>query len=120
MLSIRTFGTLAVEWDSKALAGLHSGKFLELFCYLLLQRDDSTPARVGDIALGRFHYCALPESTCVRLCGSSKPIFCDAGSPNLLQVTRDSVRLNLQHEDWLDVAVFENAYLQVKCTPAAI
>jgi len=118
MLSIRTFGKLSVQWDSKGLAGLHSGKFLELFCYLLLQRDRFHSREALATLFWADFTTAQSRKYLRQALWQLQAIFCDADSPNLLQVTRDSVRLNLERGDWLDVAVFENAYLRVKCIPS--
>jgi len=111
MISIRVFGKLSVEQGGRTLEGLHAGKPLELFCYLLLHRDRfHSREALASLLWGNFTTVQSKKYLRQVLWQLQTLFYNGGGSGDVLLVTRDSVRFNSASGTWLDVAVFEKAY----------
>ena len=119
MISIRIFGKLSVQQGGRTLEGLHAGKPLELFCYLLLHRDRfHSREALASLLWGNFTT-AQSKKYLRQVLWQLQTIFYNgAGPSDVLLVTRDSVRFNSESGAWLDVAVFEKAYEEMQGVPS--
>ena len=114
MVSIRTFGKFSVQGEGESFAGLHAGKVLELFCYLLLQRERfHSRESLATLLWGDFTT-AQSRKYLRQALWQLQAVLVEISHSGLLEVTRDAVCFNLKSGAWLDVAVFEDAYLQAK------
>jgi DNA-binding SARP family transcriptional activator len=114
MLSIRLFGRLSVHHCDQELDRLPTGKPLELFCYLLLHREQLHSREVlasllwGDYTTSQSKkYLRQALWQIQTLIRKSQPIFL---------ADMHSLRVNA-NEIWLDVAAFEMASLQLRDVP---
>ena len=115
--NIRLFGKFSVQRNDSEVESFPSAKAKELFCYLLLHRDRSHSREV----LATLLWGDCPTSQSKRyfrqtlwqlqqtLHGHSR-----GNSTRLLQVDDESLRLDSQPILWLDVAVFEEAFVPVR------
>jgi DNA-binding SARP family transcriptional activator len=114
---IRLLGKFSVQRAECELESFPSAKAKELFCYLLLHRDRSHSREVlasllwGDCATSqskkyfRQTLWQLQQALHRHLPGNST---------RLLRVDDESVRLNSQPQLWLDLAVFEQAFVPLR------
>jgi DNA-binding SARP family transcriptional activator len=117
VLEVRLFGQVRVEWDGRRLEDL-SAKTLELLCFLLLHRDRAHTREALAAVLWPEASVSLSKkylrqtlwqlhSRLAALSGGQQ-----AGiEASLLTLNPGWVRLNHQAGWWLDVAVFERAYV---------
>jgi DNA-binding SARP family transcriptional activator len=117
VLEVRLFGQVQVEWEGYRLEDL-SAKTLELLCFLLLHRDRAhtreglaeilwPEARVSQSRKYLRQTLWQLHSRLAALSGGQR-----AGTEGpLLTLNPGWVRLNHQAGWWLDVAVFERAYV---------
>jgi DNA-binding SARP family transcriptional activator len=114
MLSIRLFGRLSVHHCTQELDRLPTGKPLELFCYLLLHREQLHSREVlasvlwGDYTTSQSKkYLRQALWQIQTVIPKSQPIF-------LADMHSLKVATN---ETWLDIAAFEMASLQLRDVP---
>jgi DNA-binding SARP family transcriptional activator len=118
-LTIHMFGGVTFERDGAPIAGFHSGKSQELFCYLLLQRQ--RPLAREALASLFWGECTTAQSrkylrqTLWQLQGILDS-GADARGGRLVVVDGDSVGIDPQGEMWLDVETFEHAFAQAQNT----
>ncbi len=118
MLSVRLFGRFSVHSGGTQLDQLPSGKPVELFCYLLLQRGRPHSREV--LASLLWGDCTTSQSKKYlrqALWQIKEIVACGSPAAPVLLIDRDSVRFNAQSEVWLDVAAFEDACLQLQDLP---
>jgi DNA-binding SARP family transcriptional activator len=114
MLSIRLFGRLSVRHCTQELDRLPTGKPLELFCYLLLHREQHHSREVlasvlwGDYTTSQSKkYLRQALWQIQTVIPKSQPLF-------LADMHSLKVATN---ETWLDIAAFEMASLQLRDVP---
>ncbi len=120
LLHVTLFGKFRVRCGGKPLQGLAAQKVQELLAYLFLNRDRPHPREA--LASILWDHCSTEQSKMYlrrvlwqgqqALQGRPEP-----GAPALLIVEREWVQLNAEAPLWLDVAVFEAAYEQVRGLP---
>lgn len=120
VLRVFLFGKFHLQLGGQVLTSLHSSKVQELFCYLLLYRNRPHPREDlasllwGDSptvqsrkylrqALWQLQAAIKPQTEPVNGC--------------LLLLEGDWVRLNPKADLWLDVAVFERAFVLAQGVP---
>lgn len=112
-LVIHLFGRAAFAREGEPLSGFHPGKFQELFCYLLLQRERSLSREAlagvfwGDcttVQSRKYLRQALWHLQSALNAGT------DGRQTRVLKVEPNSVGIDLQADIWLDVAIFEQAF----------
>lgn len=116
-LEVYLFGRFCAYHNGKALEGIDARKVQELFCYLLLHREDSLSREALASTL-------WPDTTTAQskkylrqtlwqlqsiLGCQTKPIH-----KRLLRIQPERVQLNSQADLWFDVAVFEQAFALVQ------
>jgi len=118
MICIRTFGKFSAQAGGQTLDGLHAGKPLELFCYLLLHRDRHLPREtVASVLWGDFTT-VQSRKQLRQVLWQLQTLFHGETEKELLQVDRDAIRFSTAAEVWLDVALFEGIYAQLQCVPS--
>ena len=118
-LTIHLFGKIVCDRAGESVFGLHSGKFQELFCYLLLHRDRPlTRETIANVFWGDFT--TVQSRKYLRQALWQLQGALDAGVDEahrrVLKVEPGSVGIDPQAEIWLDVDVFERAFVQVQKT----
>jgi DNA-binding SARP family transcriptional activator len=115
LLRISLFGRFDVEYGQVSLTGFDAGKVQELFCYLLLYREHPHPREALATLLWECSQTDRPNR-CLRktiwqlrsaLNSRTVPL-----SKHVLLVEPDWIQLNSEADLWLDVAVFEEAFLR--------
>lgn len=117
---VALFGAFQIRHGSQAVAGFDTCKVQELFCYLLLNRDQRlTREKVASVLWGE---CTTAQSRAylrkalwqlqAALCGSL-----ERAGMGFLCVENDWIQLNSGGALWLDVAVFEEAFNSVHGVP---
>jgi DNA-binding SARP family transcriptional activator len=116
-LHIHLFGRLRIERDGRPLPGLNCAKARELLAYLLLhrqrshRREDIAERLWGDAAS------AEPRKTLRQALWQLQSVLAEC-CPDLLEADGgDWIRVEPQASVWLDVAVFESAWLQLETSP---
>ena len=119
-LSIQLFGKFCVRRNEHISNGFEARKVQELFCYLVLHRDHALPRETLASIL-------WPDTITVQskknlrqalwqlqsaLGSQAEPI-----NDRVLLVEPDWVQLNAEADLWLDVAVFEQAFVLVQKIP---
>jgi DNA-binding SARP family transcriptional activator len=119
-LKFHLFGKFTVLRDAQLVKGLDASKEQELLCYLLVRRDQCHPREAlasllwGNTSTEKskkylrqalWHVQAALEET-------------EFANQQVLVVERDWVQLNLRSGVWLDVALFEQAFLAAEDVPA--
>jgi DNA-binding SARP family transcriptional activator len=118
-LTVHMFGGVTFEREGAQIAGFHSGKPQELFCYLLLQRE--RPLARETLASLFWGECTTAQSRkYLRQALWQLQSILDSGAhargSHLLVVEGDSVGIDPQGEMWLDVETFERAFAQAQNT----
>lgn len=120
VLNVRLFGRFSICFGEHVLDGIEAAKTQELFCYLLLRRDHPHPRETlasllwGDnptTQAKKYLRQALWQLQ-ATLEAYTEPI-----SGRMLLVEPAWVHLNPDAHLWLDVAVFEEAFLLVQGIP---
>ena len=112
-LSIHLFGKFFVRRNEQVLEGFESRKVQELFCYLLLHRNNSLPRETLASLM-------WPDTTTAQSkkklrqtlwhLQSALASQTDAVHDRALLVEPERVRINVEADLWLDVAVFEKTF----------
>jgi DNA-binding SARP family transcriptional activator len=114
---IHLFGRFSIAQDGRELECIQSGKAKELFCYLLLHRDRPHSREV--LASLLWENCAAFQArkyfrqALWQVQHGVRDLFPGSRRP-LVQVDGEHVRLNSPEESWLDVSVFEKAFIPVR------
>ena len=116
-LQVRLFGKFFAQYDEQMLDGLEASKVQELFCYLLIHRDRPQPRETLADALwsnssgaqSRKHL----RQTLWQL-NTALDLQLGDGRDRVLLTDCDWVHVNPKADLWLDVAAFEQAFLDVK------
>ena len=118
--SIQLFGKFCVRRDQQILEGFEARKVQELFCYLLLHRNNPIPRETLAGLL-------WPDTTTAQskknlrqalwLLQSALGTQSERVNDRVLLVEPDWVQLNSGANLWLDVAVFEQIFNLVQKTP---
>lgn len=120
-LHIILFGNLSIRYDQKNIISGASSKALELFCYILLNRDGPHAREALASLLWGDHYTTVQSKKYLRKALWQLQVALNHGSglaeSVLLHVDPKWILLNSVDELWLDVALFEKAYAMVKGTP---
>ena len=114
------FGKFSAECDGRHLSSLHAGKVLELFCYLLLHRDQPHPREIlASLLWGDTNTAQSRRYLRQALWQLNATLDGQNGTDHGRLVLAESewVLLNPQAEVWLDVAVLENALVCAKGVP---
>jgi DNA-binding SARP family transcriptional activator len=120
MLSVRLFGKLSVLNNGRELDRLPSGKPVELFCYLLLQRERLHSREVLASLLWGDCTTAQSKKYLRQALWQIHGMIQSEAHPEpvpVLVADRESVRVNPKSEMWLDVAAFETACVQLRDVP---
>jgi len=113
-LSIRMFGKFSVQRNDKTVSGLDACKLQELFAYLLIHRNAPQPRESlaallwGDSSTGQSKKYLRQALWQLQSALDSQG---RKGRFRTLCVEPDKARMNPLAEVWLDVAVFEQAFL---------
>ncbi len=113
-LHVSIFGKFDARYDDTPIAGLHLTKVQELFCYLLLNRNQPHPREMlASLLWGS--YCTTARSKKylrnalwklhTALTTSAGPV-----ADRLLETEGDWIQLHAIDELWFDAAVFEDIY----------
>jgi DNA-binding SARP family transcriptional activator len=117
---ITVFGKFDVRCDDEALEGLDTRKVQELFCYLLLNRDQPHSREALASLLWDEDHTDQPIR-CLRKTLWQLRTALDAQgealSDHVLAVEPDWIQLNPRADVWLDVAEFEDAYASAQGVP---
>ncbi len=122
MLEVYLFGRFCVCHSGKVLEGVEARKVQELFCYLLLHREDTLSREALASVL-------WPETTTAQskkylrktlwqlqsMLGSQTGSICN----HLFRIQPERIQLNSEADLWFDVAVFEQAFASVQKMPAS-
>ena len=110
---IRLFGKFDVRKGNEQANGFEARKVQELFSYLLIHRGTPNPREAVAGAL----WVDSPAAQCKKYLRqalwqlqSGLDNFITPDHGRLLDVSTETLQLNMGAETWLDVAVFENAY----------
>jgi DNA-binding SARP family transcriptional activator len=115
LLRISLFGRFDVQCGQLSLSGFDAGKVQELFSYLLLYREHPHPREALATLLWECSQTDRPNR-CLRktiwklrsaLNSRTVPL-----SEHVLLVEPDWIQLNSEADLWLDVAVFEKAFMR--------
>ncbi len=110
-LRLQLFGKFSVQRDARSVKGLDASKEQELFSYLLIHHDRSHPRETlasllwGDTSTERAKKYLRQALWRLQSALEGDQI----ASPQLLLVDHNWVQLDLHHEVWFDVAIFESA-----------
>ena len=121
-LEVYLFGRFCVRHNGKVLEGVEARKVQELFCYLLLHREDTLSREALASVL-------WPETTTAQskkylrqtlwqlqsMLGSQTGPICN----HLFRIQPERVQLNSEADLWCDVAAFEQAFASVQKIPAS-
>ncbi len=121
-LEVYLFGRFCIRHNGKALEGADARKVQELFCYLLLHREDTLPREALASVL-------WPETTTAQskkylrqalwqlqsMLGSQTGPICN----HLFRIQPERIQLNSGADLWCDVAAFEQAFASVQKIPAS-
>ena len=116
ILKVCLFGKLSLHCDADELAGFDARKLQQLFCYLLIHRDHPHPREVLAGVLWGNNSTEQSKKYLRQTLWQLQSAL-DRGSDrsgNFITVDADWVNLNSSRDLWLDVAIFEDAFLPVK------
>lgn len=117
LLKVFLFGKFQVKLADVAIAGFEARKVQELFCYLLLNRTCPQPREVLADALWGDMPASKPRNYLRKALWQLQSALNTnqlLGCPPLIQVEADWIQLNDESNLRLDIALFEQAYLQTK------
>jgi DNA-binding SARP family transcriptional activator len=110
-------GKFSIQRNERELESFPSAKAKELFCYLLLHRDRSHSREVlASLLWGDFPTSQSKKYFRQTLWQLQQTLHghLPRNSTRLLRVDDESVRLDLQPQLWLDLAVFEHASVSLR------
>jgi DNA-binding SARP family transcriptional activator len=117
-LNVRLFGKFSLLQNDCELECIQSAKAKELFCYLLLHRDQPHSREI--LATVLWGECTTAQSkkylrqTLWQLQQALRLVSPLNGQSEFLQVDTECVRLELGADLWLDVGIFEQAFRPVQ------
>jgi DNA-binding SARP family transcriptional activator len=112
-LQFQLFGKFSVQRDSQSLHGIEASKEQELLSYLLIHRDRSHPREAlasmlwGNASTERSRKYLRQALWHLHTTFEAS----EFSQPPALLIEHDWVRINLHRDIWLDVAVFEQAFV---------
>lgn len=116
-LEVYLFGRFCVRRNGQLLEGVDARKVQELFCYLLLHRDDSLSREVLASVLWPDTTTAQSKKYLRQTLWQLQSILGTQTGPihnRLLRIQPERVQLNSEADLWFDVAVFERAFAPVQ------
>ena len=121
-LSVRLFGKLSVQCNEQIVSGFEASKLREMFCYLLVHRH--APHTRETLAALLWGDSTTAQSkkylrqTLYEIQRALHPHL-PAGENGIFVADADWVNLNPAVDLWLDVAIFEGAFVRVNGTVGA-
>jgi DNA-binding SARP family transcriptional activator len=112
-LKVRLFGKFNIEKGNQRIEGFDSGKSQELFCYLLLNRDQHHNRETLAGILWDSNSTSQSKKYLRQALWQLQNILQDDASPKeepILLIEPDWIRVNPEADLWIDVAEFEEAY----------
>ena len=112
-LHVSLFGKFCAQYNQQTLEGFEANKVQELFCYLLLHRQQTHHREKLAALLWHENSTNQSKRYLSKVLWQLQTAFDDYDKsivPNLLWVDSDWIRLNNEADLWLDVACFEKAY----------
>lgn len=119
-LSIRLLGGFRIEQDSEDIPSLEAGKPTELFSYLLLNRNRPHSREMLAGLLWEDCPTATARKNLRQALWNLQSVLAGVSNVDVerfLRVSTDAIRLNHAQGIWLDVAVIEDAYRDVRGVP---
>ena len=116
-LTIHLFGKVDCERGGVPVFGLHSGKFQGLFCYLLLHRERPLTREILANMFWGGYTTAQSRKYLRQALWQLQGMLAagvDDSRSRVLRVAPDSIGIDSQAEMWLDVEMFERAFMQVQ------
>jgi DNA-binding SARP family transcriptional activator len=112
-LNVRLFAKFSVEKDKRVLEGFESGKSLELFCYLLLNRDQYHNRETLASLLWDSNSTSQSKKYLRQALWQLQSILQEISNSSdhpILLIEPEWIRVNPEAGLWIDVAEFEAAY----------
>jgi len=112
-LRVQLFGKCSIEKEDQILAGFDSGKSQELFCYLLLNRQQHHNRETLAGMLWDSNTTSQSKKYLRQALWQLQTILQEdahSSQPPLLLIEPEWMRVNPEAELWIDVAEFEQAY----------
>ncbi|OGO19660.1 MAG: hypothetical protein A2Z14_10475, partial [Chloroflexi bacterium RBG_16_48_8] len=112
-LKVRLFGKCSIEKENQILADFDSGKSQELFCYLLLNRQQHHNRETLAGLLWDSNSTSQSKKYLRQALWQLQSILQDdahSSQPSILLIEPDWIRVNPEADLWIDVAEFEVAY----------
>jgi DNA-binding SARP family transcriptional activator len=112
-LRVHLFGKFSIEKDSQVLEGFESGKSLELFCHLLLNRDQYHNRETLAGLLWDSNSTSQSKKYLRQALWQLQSILQDGSNPPdnpILLIEPEWIRVNPEADLWIDVVEFEAAY----------
>jgi len=119
-VKVQLFGKLHIRRDEQDMAGFEAHKVQELFCYLLLHRDQPHPREaLADLLWGGASTAQAKKYLRQALwqVQSALGAQVDSSGETILLVEPDWISLRHDCDLWLDVAVFEATFARARETP---
>lgn len=119
-LHVSLFGKFCARCGEQLLEGLDANKVQELFCYLLIHHN--RPHHRETLANLLWHEQSQAQSKSYlrrALWQLQNALPAHAGFRGLLHVDAEWIRIDCTSQVWMDVVVFEQAFIQVKDRPGA-
>lgn len=118
MLIIRLFGKLSLQHNGAEIEAVRFGKLAELLCFLLLRRDRVHSREIlASMLWGESTTAHSKKYLRHALWQLQSIVKNGAERVALLAADRDSVRVDMTADIWMDVALFESACAQVNNVP---
>lgn len=118
MLIIRLFGKLSLQHDGAELEAVRFGKPAELLCFLLLRRDRVHSREIlASMLWGESTTAHSKKYLRHALWQLQSLLKNGTAHVPILAADRDSVRVDMTADIWMDVALFESACAQVYHVP---
>jgi len=114
-LQISLFGKFCARFGEQTLDGLDACKVQELFCYLLLHADRPHHREMLAGLLWQEQPAAQAKGYLRRTLWQLQNVFSDQDDLNsVIRIDSDWIQVNYQAGIWLDVAVFEQAFVSTQ------
>lgn len=122
LVRVSLFGRFDMACGQLSLTGFDRGKARELFCYLLLHRQSPHPREALATLLWECSQTDRPNRCLRKTIWQLRSALNSQGAPlsdQVLIIEPDWIQLNPEADLWLDVAVFEQAFLRYQHLPGA-
>ena len=117
-LHVSLFGKFCAQYRQQTLEGFEANKVQELFCYLLLHRQQTHHREKLAALLWQENSTHQSKRYLSKVLWQLQTAFDEYDQSivsQLLWVDSDWIRLNVEADLWLDVAIFEKAYALIRC-----